>query len=498
MTSISGEEMRRLGIVNVSDALTQLVPQNISTYTPTMTGDDQAGRGGGGMEGLDRGSFFIGQTVANLRGLDPTFGSRTLTLIDGRRVVSSSNQADVVDLNIIPSNLLDRVDVVTGGASATYGSGAVAGVVNLVLNHRLEGVNLDMDYGVTEAGDGSSPHIALSGGTTLLEGRGHVLVGAEWQKTQAIRDCAAARAWCAESRQLFTNQSGGSTALTDARTALPGFDGLPARFEMANVRFSQFAPTGTIYVNDASVTSDYRFSDDGTKATEYSLGYRGGAAGMGNAFPNPTSAMNGDGPPDHEQHTAPAQQPAQDAVHELRVRPDAEHYGLRPGEPREDQCAERESLHIRRLLHAFRLGRNTRYECRCAVGTAVLDHRGRHGQWAELHHEPVRAVQYHYRAICAVPRHRQFDGCACCVVGLLRGQWPRAERQRIGSHQLHRCHLQRQKRAWRCLAVLDTNSPAAWWPPAFTFNGNAVGKWVKFSFSNWGAEQYVLYRRLSE
>ena len=122
-----------------------------------MTGDDQAGFGGGGMERLDRGSFFIGNTIANLRGLDPTFGSRTLTLIDGRRVNSTSNQADVVDLNIIPSNLLERMDVVTGGASATYGSGAMAGVVNLVLNRRLNGVNLDMDYGINEAGDGAQP-----------------------------------------------------------------------------------------------------------------------------------------------------------------------------------------------------------------------------------------------------------------------------------------------------------------------------------------------------
>ncbi len=149
ITTITGEEMRRLGIVNVADALTQLVPQNISTYQPgadrrqpgqrrrrnwAIIGDS----GGGGNRDLDRGSFFIGNTIANLRGLDPAFGSRTLTLIDGRRAVSTSNQADVVDLNIIPSNLLERMDVVTGGASATYGSGAMAGVVNLVLGRRTD------------------------------------------------------------------------------------------------------------------------------------------------------------------------------------------------------------------------------------------------------------------------------------------------------------------------------------------------------------------------
>src|SRR5690606_28753054 len=128
---------------------------------------------------MDRGSYFIGNTIANLRGLDPTFGTRTLTLVDGRRMPSTSNQADVVDLNIIPSNLLQRMDVVTGGASATYGSGAVAGVVNLVLNNRMQGVRLDMDYGITERGDGKSPHISLSAGRPFFGGKGHGLIGLE-------------------------------------------------------------------------------------------------------------------------------------------------------------------------------------------------------------------------------------------------------------------------------------------------------------------------------
>jgi Ca-activated chloride channel family protein len=116
LTSITGEEMRRLGIANVADALTQLVPQNMSTYQPGVADSQAAAPPAGGS--ADRSQFFIGNTIANLRGMDPAFGGRTLTLIDGRRVSSTSNQADVVDLNIIPSNLLQGMDVVTGGASA--------------------------------------------------------------------------------------------------------------------------------------------------------------------------------------------------------------------------------------------------------------------------------------------------------------------------------------------------------------------------------------------
>jgi outer membrane receptor protein involved in Fe transport len=308
VTSITAEEMQRLGIVNVADALTTLVPQNISTYQPGLTGDIQSSGaaelgfmvssgvgGGGGTRELDRGSFFIGNTIANLRGLDPAFGSRTLTMIDGRRVVSTSSQADVVDLNIIPSNLLERVDVVTGGASATYGSGAMAGVVNLVLNRRLTGINLDMDYGINEAGDGASPHASLSGGMPLFSGKGHVLAGLEWQDQHAIRDCAAARDWCAESRAMFTNSEGSLSDPAGLLMPLQGFEGLPARFQMANVRYNQFSPYGVIYENNTSTdpaspppTFGYAFTEDGTGIEPYAYGFRG-ARNFG-------STMNGDGP----------------------------------------------------------------------------------------------------------------------------------------------------------------------------------------------------------
>jgi outer membrane receptor protein involved in Fe transport len=290
VTSIDAEEMRRLGIVNIADALTQLVPQNVSTWTDFAVSDLRAGPNMA-EDGADRGQYFIGNTIANLRGLDPAFGSRTLTLVDGRRMVSTSSQADVVDLNIIPSNLLQRMDVVTGGASATYGSGAVAGVVNLVLNNKMQGVNLDLDYGVNHAGDGDSPHVSLSAGTSLFGGRGHILVGSEWQKTAAIQSCAQARDWCRDSRTLFTNSS---ASLQDPLGVLsgqrPGFEEYPARFQLDNMRYSQFSPNGVILVTgQPNATTAYRFTADGTGIEEYALGYRGGS--------ETTQAVNGDGPP---------------------------------------------------------------------------------------------------------------------------------------------------------------------------------------------------------
>jgi iron complex outermembrane receptor protein len=309
ITSITGEEMRQLGFVNVADALLMLVPQNISTYQPGLAGDIQTsgaselgnigvgfGNGSQGNNDVDRGSLFIGSTIANLRGMDPMFGSRTLTLIDGRRTVSSSSQADIVDMNIIPSNLLQRMDVVTGGASATYGSGAMAGVVNLVLNNRLQGVKLDLDYGVNEAGDGGSPHASISGGMRIGE-KGHGLLSFEWQNQTAIRDCAAARSWCAESRTMFTNSQ---SSLIESNYDQPiepllGFEGQPARFQMADMRFNQFSSNGVIYEGHSSLdpavpvpSVGLRFTPDGTGIEEFAYGYRGAR--------NLSSVMNGDGP----------------------------------------------------------------------------------------------------------------------------------------------------------------------------------------------------------
>jgi len=279
ITSVTGEDLRRLGMVNVSDALTTLVPQNISQYQSGMTGN---------LTGMQS-SFFIGQTIANLRGLDPPFGSRTLTMIDGRRVVSTSNQADVVDLNIIPSNLLQRMDVVTGGASAAYGSGAMAGVVNLVLDNRLQGVNVDMDYGVNEAGDGGSKHIAISGGTSLFGGRGHLLAGGEWQDQNAIRNCADARDWCGEARGLLVNSDNQFVAPGTSFSPLVGYEGMPFRFRVDNLRYSQFTPNGAIISQNVANLSGYRFSADGTDVEQYDFGYRGGS-GAG------SQVVDGDGP----------------------------------------------------------------------------------------------------------------------------------------------------------------------------------------------------------
>ncbi|HTM96880.1 MAG TPA: TonB-dependent receptor [Croceibacterium sp.] len=122
--------------------------------------------------------FNSGATPIDLRG----FGAgRTLTLVDGNRFGSGT-----IDSALIPVNLIDRIDVVTGGASAAYGSDAVAGVVNFVLRKRMEGISATAQFGISEHGDDIERVFNLAFGTSFLGGRGHVIVGVDYSKNDGV------------------------------------------------------------------------------------------------------------------------------------------------------------------------------------------------------------------------------------------------------------------------------------------------------------------------
>ncbi len=172
--------MESLGVVNVGQML-EMTPSNISAYTPTTTGN---------------GSFYTGAFIADLRGFNGFFsGARTLTLIDGHRVVSTNTQ-DSFDLNFIPQVLVQRIDTVTGGASAAYGSGAESGVLNIILDRHLEGGKLNADIYDTNYNDAKDRHVAAAFGHGLLDDRLHFVLGAEYQRQDAASCQFSGRAWC--------------------------------------------------------------------------------------------------------------------------------------------------------------------------------------------------------------------------------------------------------------------------------------------------------------
>lgn len=163
ITVVNDEEFKLTGAVNVENVINAL-PQVVPGTTAFSNNP------GGGVATL------------NLRNLG---SQRTLVLVNGRRYMFFDT-SQVVDLNTIPQFLIDGVDVVTGGASAVYGSDAIAGVVNFRLRNDLVGIEAGAQYQIAERGDGRRYDAHLALGTDFAEGKGHVTVYGEYYKRASI------------------------------------------------------------------------------------------------------------------------------------------------------------------------------------------------------------------------------------------------------------------------------------------------------------------------
>ncbi len=142
--------------------LLQELPQ-LSSFGSRLTVSSDERNGSTSDTGLSR---------ADLRGLGT---SRTLVLVNGKRHVAGAAGSQAVDLSTIPTLLIEKVEVITGGASAVYGSDAVTGVVNIILDDELEGLVIDGNYNSRfENSAGENYRFAIAGGSAMVEGRGHV------------------------------------------------------------------------------------------------------------------------------------------------------------------------------------------------------------------------------------------------------------------------------------------------------------------------------------
>ena len=233
---VGADRILERAATNIGDLLNEL-PSFRATATPA------AGGLGTGLAG------YYGGRQLDLRGLGPV---RTLVLVDGKRFVPSTT-ISTVDTNMIPSSLLERAEVVTGGASAAYGSDAVAGVVNFILNERLAGIRSSLGYDESTHGDDRTTAASLAGGMDVFGGRGHFIASVEYEKSDGVGTCIV-RAWCAEGWLNFGN-------------APAGTNGLPANNILPNVNPSTISPYGVI--NPISAASrgplaGITFNPDGT------------------------------------------------------------------------------------------------------------------------------------------------------------------------------------------------------------------------------------------
>jgi len=167
VTSVAATELLEQGDINIGDALNDL-PSLRSTYSQ---GNSTRFIGTAGLNFLD------------LRGLGIT---RTLVLVNGRRHITASPGSYLVDTNTIPSELVERVDVVTGGNSSIYGSDAVAGVVNFVTKRDFDGVSFRAQAGTSDRGDRDSEFASLTAGTNFADDRGNVAVALEYGNQDAL------------------------------------------------------------------------------------------------------------------------------------------------------------------------------------------------------------------------------------------------------------------------------------------------------------------------
>lgn len=229
VTVVSSEEFSlQAGAANVENILNDLPSV---TATQTSTSNNPGG----------------GTATVNLRGLG---AARTLVLVDGRRYVSFDvNQ--IVDLNTIPSALIERVDVVTGGRSAVYGSDAIAGVVNFILKRDFSGVEIGSSYGLTQKGDGQIWDVNATIGANFDDGRGNVTLHAGYVKRRPT--FAGERDF---SRNALTDdQSGGPLIAAGGSPSTP-----KGRFNIAGLG----AATGTVAGGDCTNANNQVFNTDGS------------------------------------------------------------------------------------------------------------------------------------------------------------------------------------------------------------------------------------------
>lgn len=145
-----------------------------------------------------------GRAFIDLRGLG---SSRNLVLIDGRRGMGST-AGGVVDINTIPAALIERVELITGGAAATYGPDAVAGVVNFITRSRFEGFALDSSYRITDQSDGIERSADMTFGNLFADGRGSAVFNAGYFNREPIGK--GARAFSSQASSATTSYPGGS------------------------------------------------------------------------------------------------------------------------------------------------------------------------------------------------------------------------------------------------------------------------------------------------
>jgi outer membrane receptor protein involved in Fe transport len=261
-------QVEQRGATNIANVINEM-PAFTGTITPASTGLN---------------SRQNGINAVDLRGLGT---NRNLVLLNGRRGTPFDEFGNV-DLNAVPSLAIGRVEVVTGGASAAWGSDAISGVVNLIYDEDLEGMKFNAQYGQSERGDAQDTRLAAAWGTSLSSGAGHFLIAADYNKNEGIPE-GKDRAWQRRSPALFDNPA--NTSLSD---------GIPQHLIRDNAALFIASPNGVTLPLTGTAVDNLEFFSDGTARTrqlgevmgDFMVGGSGSRLGDRSAIFIPTERFN--------------------------------------------------------------------------------------------------------------------------------------------------------------------------------------------------------------
>ncbi len=184
--SLSSRDLELSGVNELSEALAEL-----PSITPDITSETSQSS-----------TQSSGQSTISLRNLG---SSRTLTLIDGRRTVGNTSTGSTISLDTIPDAFIERIEVITGGASAVYGSDAVTGVVNIITKDNFEGFEIGTRYGGSDEGGNEEFSFSVTAGANFDDDKGNVIFSVEYDDEQAIYERQRAKAMVDLEADVNTN-----------------------------------------------------------------------------------------------------------------------------------------------------------------------------------------------------------------------------------------------------------------------------------------------------
>jgi iron complex outermembrane receptor protein len=271
VTSFSGEDLVQSGKTDLAEFLAQS-PALLGSITADLTAGSYPGFG------------EVGLNLLDLRHLGV---DRTLVLVDGRRHVAGLAGSAAVDIDAIPTDLLDAVDVLTGGASAIYGADGVSGVVNFRLKKDFEGLTFRGQASQSSRNDGDNVFLAMTAGTNFSEGRGNVALAYEFASEDRVND---------QDRDYLRPPR--ASGLAQNQDDLDDDPALPDNVPYNDIRYADSSPVGAVDV-DFDFASDFEGTGlvyDRGFLLENSGGYTQGGSST------PVDGYQGDLFPEVERH----------------------------------------------------------------------------------------------------------------------------------------------------------------------------------------------------